>query len=558
MHHALLFEAKSIQSFLFDSGRLRDVIGASELVDKLTNSSARNSLLDHTLRALGFREGSLENGHDIDFSRRAGGSFYGFSTKPEVIDNLAALWTLTVQQYAPGLSYDIARGHGDTPLAAFDAAREAMRADASRLRPPLPFTAPIVQRSPRTGQAAVSLDRGDPCDVAVLRKRQAADLSGVGFLDRFAPPDAGLQWRDWPRNLESGDDDSFPYLGQDRTLALIHADGNGLGQLLRRAREAVRVRPDAFIDVFKAISEGIETSTQKAAQAATRQVLLPARANEGLLPARPILLGGDDMTILVRADLALDFLQIFAQQFEAESRAIMADLNAKWKVGFPDHLTVGAGIVYQHASQPFYLATNLVESLTTDVAKRAAKATDAVTPPSSVALYRVTTSLVDDYDDMLERELTHQVIENGDSIGYVDTLGAYALCDTKALPRLADLRDLQRLFQSDDMARGPTRNLLTLLGMSPDQARMAYKRWRQLMRDNRASRLRQFDAIMQRLVQGWQSDAELPYGVLSTSAGRGLRHSPLGDVLALMAVNSLVGPDTSDDQADPMLQERAA
>ena len=33
---ALLFEAKSIQEYLFPSGRLKESIGASELVDSLT------------------------------------------------------------------------------------------------------------------------------------------------------------------------------------------------------------------------------------------------------------------------------------------------------------------------------------------------------------------------------------------------------------------------------------------------------------------------------------------------------------------------------------------
>ncbi len=60
--HALLFEAKSVQGYLFESGRMRDVIGASELIDSLTRK-----LLDGALKGAGLLEGS-----DVAFSRRAG------------------------------------------------------------------------------------------------------------------------------------------------------------------------------------------------------------------------------------------------------------------------------------------------------------------------------------------------------------------------------------------------------------------------------------------------------------------------------------------------------
>jgi hypothetical protein len=51
--HALLFELNAIQSYLFASGRLRDVIGASELIDRLTNREAHDNLLDAVCHAAG-------------------------------------------------------------------------------------------------------------------------------------------------------------------------------------------------------------------------------------------------------------------------------------------------------------------------------------------------------------------------------------------------------------------------------------------------------------------------------------------------------------------------
>lgn len=536
---ACLFEAKSIQDYLFQSGRLRDVIGASELVDSLTGG-----LLDEALRVLG-----LVEGRDIDFSRRAGGAFYVFSRDARVLDRLTALWTLLVQQYAPGMSYDIGRGGpADTALTAFDQARSAIRADTARQRPRIPLAAPIAQRSRRTGLAAEWIDPdGVPLDAATQCKRRLADLSQAGFIARFSPPEAQLDWRDWPRNLEPGEDGAFPFLGDNRTLALIHADGNGLGQLLMQARAAGKDQPDRFIEIFKTLSNIIESSTQRAAQRATRTVLLPAREGNGPLPARPILLGGDDLTILVRGDLGLPFLSAFASEFEAESRQALPKLDQLGLKGRPERLTIGAGLVWMRSSQPFYLASHLAETLMV-AAKRKAKALSRRDPASAVAFHRVTAALVDDYDEIVKRERTHR---HGGRC-YVDTAGPYLLDDAASGPQLGDLLKLQALLQAEGMARGPTRQLLTLLGLDPVQAQSGYRRWRELMSEHQPRRLTRFKLLLDRLVS--EPETDLPFGRPRGGSGDDelVRVSPLGDAIALMAVGNALPTGT-----DPDLEEAA-
>lgn len=44
MYYCYLFEAKSIQAYLFQSNKLRDVISASERLDRLVDSSAESVL----------------------------------------------------------------------------------------------------------------------------------------------------------------------------------------------------------------------------------------------------------------------------------------------------------------------------------------------------------------------------------------------------------------------------------------------------------------------------------------------------------------------------------
>lgn len=529
--HAYLFEAKSIQPYLLESGRLRDLIGASEIVDWMTGG-----LLDEALAQL-----ELTEGHQIQFSRRAGGSFYAFSADGEVLDRLAGLWSLLVQQAAPGLAFNVGRGRGDTALEAFDGARNALHADTSRMQAALPAAAPIAQRSRRTGYAAAERDKDGPMDAATVRKKRFADLSRAGLTDRFSPPQIPLSWRDWPRDLTPGAEDAFPFLGEERTVALVHADGNGLGQLLENARAAASRSPERFIEIFRRLSEGIEQATQNAARAATRDVLLPereARGRPGPLAARPIVLGGDDLTVLVRADLALPFMRAFLTVFEAESESAMKKLEALGIADLPARLTAGAGVVYMHANQPFHLAAHLAESLMAE-AKRCAKTVNPDAPPSTFVFHRVTTAMIDDYDAIVGRDKTTR----DDARSYVHTLGAYALRQVDGLPALDDLLELQALMEAPDMARGPARQLLTLLGLSPDQAGMRYNRLRQRMREGNEEMRERFESFEERLaalVPGFDRDGDLPFG------GHGERRiSPLGDVLTLMAVGSAPGPSGS-------------
>jgi len=527
-YHACLFEAKSIQSYLFSSGRMPDVIGASELLDSLTGP-----LLDAALSALRLVEGT-----DILFSRRAGGAFHAYADEAS-ITQFHALWTLLVQQYAPGLAYDIALGEGATALDAFDAARQALRADTSRHRPRLPAAAPIVDRHRRTGQAVEFIDDHDGrIDAATARKKAFVRRGSSGFIERFSPPNAALGRDDWPRDLTPGGRDAFPYLGDDHTVALIHADGNGLGQLLMNVRTAASNAPARFIGLFRTLSEGITQCTVEAARTATAQVLVPVRQVHKPLAARPILLGGDDLTILVRADLAMDFLRAFIEAFEAQSQKVLKDLTDQGVGDLPERLTVGAGLVYLRHSQPFYLASRLAESLMAQ-AKRRAKQFDPACPPSSMAFHRVTASLIDDAEAIVTNERSHR---DGD-ITYVDTLGCYFLGHGTHGPRLDDLIALRDLLSGDDMARGPTRQLLTLIGQAPAQARQRYRRWRQLMKDQRKARLDEFDQHLKTLLDT-EPDSTLPY------AGQGsTRATPLGDALALLGAGSTPQQETEQESA---------
>jgi hypothetical protein len=247
---AYLFEARSIQGYILDGGRLADQVAASNLVDALCREP-----LQAALEVLDLTDISHEERHpaaaEVIFPRRAGGAFYavlgGDDARPRA-ERLRDLWGMAAANFCPGLEFVHALAAGADPLAAITAG--VQRLAQWRSLPPtrFPETAPLVRRSPRTGQPALCNDRlpdevREWADAATLRKRYACAGDNTefkraeGLTQRFLP-EADAPTCLWPRNLEparageavSSDDPRFPFLGDSRYVAVIHADGNGLGQ----------------------------------------------------------------------------------------------------------------------------------------------------------------------------------------------------------------------------------------------------------------------------------------------------------------------------------------
>jgi len=575
--HSYLFEAKSIQSYILDSGKLRDLVGASELVDALcgkplTDALAACGLIQCELPSRGdFDESTI--GERIAFSRRAGGAFYAFSGSAKSVARLAAFWPLVVQQYAPGLDFDHGRGKGKDALAAFEDGSPSLRRAHSRVLIEFPQAGPLTHRSQRTGRPAIQLsrtpDRGwEPLDTRTVRQRQGVALHGLAT--KLGPLGSGLLAEHWPRNLDAREADerqlsgAFPFEGDDRSIAVVHADGNRLGQLLMDLEQHIRQderRRGAYLSAFSQASVGIQSATERAAQRAVELQLLPHRnQTTGMLPARAVLLGGDDLTIIVRADLALPFTRTFLAAFEDETAQPMGELRARGMTRVPERLTACAGIAYIKASQPFYLGAHLAEGITS-AAKRQAKRLGQEIPPSTLAWHRVTTAMIDNYAQALKQELT---IGPADA-RYRNTLGAYAITADREdagrgadyLPNLDDLLALQRLLNQPEMARGPTRQLLTLLGQSPEQARTHYKRWSALMREptnGKADVMKEYERLLTRLI-GSASES-LPYRSAQEDETDAHHVGPLGDLHALIAVKNRIDPGL-DPRIGTLLEDQS-
>ncbi|MFK8016971.1 MAG: hypothetical protein AB8G17_16205, partial [Gammaproteobacteria bacterium] len=269
----------------------------------------------------------------------------------------------------------------------------------------------------------------------------------------------------------------------------------------------------------------LDASMKGAARAATSKVLEPAKGDGLIYAARPIVLGGEDLTVIVRADLAMDFTEVFLEYFKQLSEVHIGKMARKYKVSFEtNQLTACAGIAYVQATQPFHSAYGLAASLcdhAKEHAKHQAKVLGKDFIPSTLSFYRVTTSVIENYASAILPQ--HRTTTDGLRF----TLEAYALEPESGLPTLAALKKLLSVVNDDRMPQSFVRELLGILGNDKLRASQRYNRWREVVArqgDAGVAFRDDFDRALGELVE---LQPDLPFGTPGNDA---LRRTPLGDI----------------------------
>ncbi len=173
---------------------------------------------------------------------------------------------------------------------------------------------------------------------------------------------------------------------RDRQVGVVHADGNGFGRLFQSLdlllAEAGELTADPvndrrlwnrqYLNGLRAMTLAIDECSEQALRAALGKVearpLQPGDPSElHVKPVVPLVLGGDDLTMLVDGQFALDMTATYLAEFEhatavndtAEgllSRVARAATGQPW-------LTASAGVALVGPHHPFSHAHDLAENL---------------------------------------------------------------------------------------------------------------------------------------------------------------------------------------------------
>jgi hypothetical protein len=325
-----------------------------------------------------------------------------------------------------------------------------------------------IKRAPSTGLPAVNTGKDGLIDEASDKKTENNQTTKGLMLKLTGLEKDKLKHEQIAYDFEDME-------GKNSWIAVIHADGNGLGNIVQKV---CTNSTDA-----KRFSSLLDEITKAAAQKAYWDVENDFKSK--IIPIRPVVLGGDDLTLICRADLAVNFTHGFLREFEKQSKEQLKELSKKYEV-VKQGLTACAGIAFVKSSYPFHYAVGLAESLCKR-AKGKAREINRDLAPSCMMFHKLQDSFVEDYSEMAKRELTPQINLSFEA-------GPYYLQGTNTIDDL--LQNIKKLEGKEGNAiKSHLRQWLSLLFENVGAADQKMKRVRTVNDKARGYILEEFEKL---------------------------------------------------------------
>ena len=472
---------QGIQGFIFQTNKLREIVGASELVEEICTSKFAQLLGKKGY----YPELKKKLEEDENCILHAAGNIKYVFDKKEDCEKIVREFPKTISEFAPGITVSQAvvkmeEGSDNFPNAVNELEK---RLRIQRNKPMRSATLGLmgIERSHQTGLPVIYEEGKEHFDAGTFAKLQyewendgekkiakrhtTRNLCNKAFLPYDST--ASVSESKIAYDIEK-------ITGQNDWIAIIHADGNGLGQIVQKVGKDAKE--------FKKFSNELDKATTEAAYEAYQYLIKKELIQENekqCIPIRPVVLGGDDFTVICRADIALDFATEFIRQFENKTQQYLSETIKNHSVFTEgvvrDKLTACAGIAYIKSSFPFYYGYELAEALCSR-AKKDAKNKDSIRegkelPMSCLMFHKVQDSFTEDWDSIAKRELTPQP-----NISF--EFGPYYLNDKDNRWTIGELKQKAGQLEGKEgnAVKSHLRNWMSLLHNNPEMANQKLER----------------------------------------------------------------------------------
>lgn len=379
----VVLEVGGIQKYILSTGKLKEMIGGSELIESLSAKYLDDFAQNNHLNVLKEIRKPVDN-EILPLQRNAGAMHLLFSSEAKGREFLKNFGKKLLEDF-PGLPIFGALEECEFTSSGIREAKFKLSNKITDQRNKYPTSTgmqllPICAEAPLDGEPAIGKENygknasSEIISLSSKTKRNEQLLEDSKGRLREIEPDDGvgpdLKWSDDLEEIACGSE----------KVAFIHIDGNDLGKRFRQELENIsdkeadedktgqqapsEDRYQNAINVIKtmsALSNTVKETTTAAFKKGLSECLKHTRSTDSkgklLVPARPLVLGGDDVTVVIRADLALYFIDAFVKEFERYSNQEL------WKKDPKDKLTVGVGMVVCPTGYPFLKAFDLSEEL---------------------------------------------------------------------------------------------------------------------------------------------------------------------------------------------------
>jgi len=402
---------QGIQEFIFATNELKTIVGASEIVKNI-NSKIQEKYSKHII------------------VNAAGNVKLIFDeSEKTILEDLVLNFSKDIKQSAFGitLSQAVIMFEDGGLQKAFEDLEKNLFIQRNKIEIPLDTSINILKLALKSGKPTIEAEK----DKATIQKEQEAkkDETSSGNI---------------PKNKKN-------------KTAIIHADGNGLGAMIASMNNNF-TKDDELVKAYQDFSKNLDTATQNAYKTAI----------VGINPKsiRKVILGGDDMTIICDANIALDFTNKFLKEFEKETKNVMGGKG----------LTACAGIAYCNHKYPFHYAVNLAESLCS-YSKKHSKEINKDLAPSCLMFHNIQSSNFTDFSEYIQRELT---LNKGNDRVFLN-YGPYFINTQENYATVDNFKNLANALMVNASPASRLREWLTILGQNANEAKERLLRINQMM-----------------------------------------------------------------------------
>ncbi len=407
---------QGIQGFIFESNKLKTIIGASEIVKIFDNIEFKKEFdLDKEPTILLQAAGNIRLKIDNETDARKIANIL-----PKYIMQMA--YGITVSQALVDIDNDSRCKNSESrEQCAKKILENKLKAQRNKVTIPLDSTISLMQPAPKNARPAVEKDE-----------------KSKDFISRSTKQKLGAQKCDEYRKSNKGIyiSEISKLSNKKSKVAIIHADGNGLGNIVRNYTG----------DDMAEFSKNLDEATHNAFDLAIAEMGEKFKYRE-------VILGGDDLTMICDADFALEFTASYLGYFEKQTEALLRrfknsiDITSAKMQNYDGTMTACAGVAFCHEKYPFHFAVDLAEALCKQAKERSGRA------DSCVMFHHNLGSYYDNWDGVKERELTivYSGEHNNDVNAYSFDFGPYYI-NREDKARLSDLLELHKFMRGNEDA----------------------------------------------------------------------------------------------------------
>jgi len=476
---------KRVQTFIFEVPRLRAMLGANALIGQTMRYELPRLLGNKGLRldwpsgiASLYDEDPLDKTDDLDnadnpaalYERgilaRDGGHFIAVFKDDADAKGFLREAEEKLAELLPGVLYDARLEPGEPEKIG---PRETQLLDL-----------PVLQVCQETGRGPASDKEGDDWQECSVNHREkwgdrfyaerSEDEEGtkdiIGLLRRELYPDGDNNWHR-PHDLAQ--------LAAGSYLALIHTDGNGIGKRYKEWKDKALPGLDELGKEAhgEAFFHSMRVAVRRALVKALKETFAEATETDPKAktprPYEVLMLGGDDLLLICRADKALPFASTYAAELEKYKLADTTD----GEEGHPLHVAIGVAIAQK--TYPLHRLNELAESLASS-AKRLYRALPESEKASVIDWQVVTQSWFEGVADARKASECLAYTVNGDTETLLLTARPCRVAGEDGLDGLLAAAKKLDGTGGDKAARSPLRSLRTTCERGRLMGEMAFTR----------------------------------------------------------------------------------